>query len=102
MTASGCLDTEAVVLSELSAVDTYLRTGDSVHIAPGDAALSFDPATCVAATTSPVPFTLAGGTGRYAGASGSGTYETVFTMPNCLGPQQSVHIWFEGSLDLAG
>lgn len=98
VTASGCLDTQAMVLSDLEATDTYLRGGDSVHIAPDDAALDFDPATCTASTSRPLRFVVAGGTGALAGARGGGTYDLAFTLPTCVGPQQIVHVWFRGTI----
>lgn len=98
VTASGCLDTVANVLSSLEATDTYLDTGDAVLIAPGDVALTVDPTTCVATNRQPVHFDVAGGTGRYAGARGDGTYDLAFTLPSCAGAQQSVYVWFRGRL----
>jgi hypothetical protein len=100
VTASGCLDTEAAVVSHLEATDTYARTGDAVQIVPADAVLSVNAETCVATNVDPVPFSVGGGTGRYANASGSGTYDLAFPMPGCAGPPQTVHVWFTGSLSL--
>jgi hypothetical protein len=99
VSASGCLDTEANVLFDLEATDTYLGSGDSVRIAPADAPLEVDPATCTATNRQPGRFAVAGGTGRYAGASGDGVYDLAFTLPTCPGPQQSVHVWFQGRID---
>jgi hypothetical protein len=96
--ASGCLDTQANVLSDLEATDTYLG-GGSVRIRPGDAVLNVDRATCVATNVEPVPFTVAGGSGAFATARGEGHYHLAFTLPTCIGPQQVVHIWFHGTLD---
>jgi hypothetical protein len=100
--ASGCLDTEANVLSDVEATDTYLGTGDSVHIAPADAALDFDPTTCTATNRRPLRFEVTGGTGDLTGASGGGHYNLAFTLPTCPGPQQTVHVWFSGHLDRDG
>ncbi len=72
VTASGCLDTEANVLFDLEATDTYLGSGDSLRIAPADVALDVDPATCTATNREPVRVVVTGGTGAYAGARGSG------------------------------
>jgi hypothetical protein len=96
--ASGCLDTQANVLSDLEATDTYLR-GGSIRIRPDDAVLHVDRATCVATNVAPVPFTTAGGSGAFANARGEGHYDLAFTLPTCVGPQQVVHIWFHGTID---
>jgi hypothetical protein len=98
VSASGCLDSEANVLFDLEATDTYLRTGDSLRIAPADVALDVNPVTCTATNREPVRFDVAGGTGAYAGASGGGSYDIAFTLPTCPGPQTAVHVWFRGHL----
>ena len=99
--ASGCLDTEANVLFDLEATDTYLGTGDSLRIAPADVPLDVNPATCTATNRAPVRFDVTGGTGAYAGAEGGGTYDLAFTLPTCPGPQAPVHVWFHGHLETA-
>jgi hypothetical protein len=99
VSASGCLDTQANVLFDLEATDTYLGSGDSLRIVPADVSLDVNPATCSATNREPVRFHVAGGTGAYAGASGGGSYDLAFTLPTCLGPQAAGHIWFRGRLD---
>ncbi len=101
VSASGCLDSEANVLFDLEATDTYLGTGHSLRIAPADVALDVNPATCTATNGAPVRFAVAGGTGAYAGATGGGSFDIAFTLPTCPGPQTAVHIWFRGQLDTA-
>ena len=98
VTASGCLDTDTMVLSDLEATDTYVGSGDSVRIAPADAPLHFDPATCTATNTRPLRFDVVGGTGALTGARGGGQYDLAFTLPTCPGPQQVVHVWFHGTI----
>jgi hypothetical protein len=102
VTASGCLDTRANVIFDLEATDTYLRSREALRIAPDDVALDVDPQTCVGASRQPTGFRVAGGTGSYARARGSGSYTLVMTMPGCLGPQSPAHIWFTGSLATEG
>lgn len=99
VTASGCLATQANVLSQLEANDTYLGSGDSIRIDPADAVLDFDPVTCTASTARPLPFDVVGGTSALADARGGGLYNLAFTLPTCLGPQQVVHVWLHGTVD---
>jgi hypothetical protein len=96
--ASGCLDTQTDVIFDLEATDTYLRTGEAVRIDPENLSLDVDPGTCVAANREPVRFKLAGGSGRYVGAEGAGTYTLAMTMPDCVGPQVPAQLWFEGRI----
>jgi hypothetical protein len=99
VTVSGCLDTTANVLSNLAATDTYARSGEALFIAPADTPLIIDHVTCVATNPQPVRFNVTGGTGRFAGARGTGTYEIAFTLPTCPGLPQQVFVWFRGHLE---
>jgi hypothetical protein len=100
--ASGCLDTREDVLFGLEARDTYVRTGESIVIVPDDVPLAVDPATCVGTNARPAGFDVEGGTGRYAGVDGGGTFTLVMTMPTCAGPQAPAQLWFTGSLTNVG
>lgn len=96
---SGCLDTEALVLSDIESTDTYLRTGDSIDIVPADAPLELDPVACTVTNIRPQRFDVVGGTGALTAARGGGLYDLAFTLPTCPGPQQAVHVWFDGTID---
>jgi hypothetical protein len=68
-------------------------TGDAVE----DYEIAFDPVACTAKATSTGSWTLTGGTGRYAGASGAGTFGGHATLVGsrdargrCLGPDTNV------------
>ena len=98
VTASGCRDTVEQMLFDMEATDTF--ADGALHIAPDDVALVIDPATCVATNAHPVAFTVAGGTGRFAGATGRGTFDLAMTEPGCGAAPQPVHVWFSGRLQL--
>lgn len=68
-------------------------TGDAVE----DYAMDLDQTSCTAKATSTGTWTLTGGTGRYAGATGHGTFEGHATLVgsrddrgHCLGPETGV------------
>lgn len=100
VTASGCLDTEALRLFDLEATDTYSRSGASLKILPDDVELRLDPSTCIAVNRRPVPFKVGGGTGLLEDATGHGTFHIALSYPPCGGTDQPAHLWFKGKLHL--
>lgn len=98
VTASGCLDVEALRVFDLKATDTYVAGGESVSIVAGEFFLIVDPATCVATNAHPVPFEVAGGTGRFAGADGGGRFHFAMNHTPCSGTVSPAHVWFRGQL----
>ena len=52
----------------------HFRTGTVTGVAVEDYDLSFDPISCTAKATGTGTWTITGGTGAYAGATGSGTF----------------------------
>jgi hypothetical protein len=96
VTVSGCLNTATLEAFDLAATDTYIHTDGSVDIAPDDFALVLDPETCVATNTTPVRFTVVGGTGAYKGARGVGHFDFAVNWTPCNGLAQPTHVWFRG------
>ena len=96
VTASGCLDLGALRVFDMEATDTYTATADSIRIEPDDFTLVLDPVTCVATNPLQVAFRVAGGTGSYEGAGGSGHFDFVLNHPACNGLVQPADIWFRG------
>lgn len=99
VTVSGCLNLDTLRVFDLEATDTYVRSGDSVLIAPDDFTLIVDPATCVATNTRPVMFEVAGGTGEYEEARGGGQFDFAVNWAPCNGLTQPTHIWFRGTIE---
>lgn len=97
--ASICLNTETMEVFDLESTDTYTSSGDGISIIPGDFVLVVDPDTCVGTNAEPVPFTVTGGTGAFAG-TGGGFYHFALNWPPCNGRAQPAHIWFDGTLDV--
>lgn len=102
VTASACLDADALTLTDLEATDRYTSGAGSVHIAPGDVALQLDPTTCVATNAQPVPYTVAGGTGAFDGATGQGSFDIALAWPPCGAAPQPAYVWFSGELTVPG
>lgn len=100
VTASGCLDTQALRLFDLQATDTFTDSGASLTIRPEDVNLVLNPRTCVAVNRQPVPFTVEAGTGILEGATGQGTFHLALSYPPCGGAPLPAHIWFQGVLHL--
>ena len=98
--ASGCLNTQTRRLSELRATDTYTRNGDSIDIDIDDFTLRVSPVTCVATNKHPVRFTVAGGSGSLARASGHGHFDFAMPYPLCAGarPPFTAYVWFSGTI----
>lgn len=57
---SGCMNLDTLRLFNLEATDTFVGTGDSIVVAPGEFTLSLDESTCVATNARPVSFTVTG------------------------------------------
>jgi len=93
--ASGCQNPTTGQIFDLVAVDSY-ATGDSVTIAASSFFLVFDPQICVSATAGPVAYTVAGGTGAFAGATGGGVFEFISNDPSCSGVLAPAFVAFAG------
>ena len=98
VTASGCLDTEKLRLFDMEATDTFVSSGDSIVILPGDVDLVLNADTCVAVNRRPVPFRTGSATGSLQGASGQGTFHIALSYPPCGGALLPAHVWFDGTL----
>lgn len=98
--ASGCMNLDTLRLFNLEATDTFVRTGEQIFIAPADVTLTLNQDSCIATNDGPVPFTVAGGTGRYKDATGRGTFDVAMNHPPCNGLVHPVHVWFKGELNL--
>ncbi|HVL32134.1 MAG TPA: hypothetical protein VM600_00965 [Actinomycetota bacterium] len=99
VTASACFNTETLKVTDLEATDRF-SAADTLLIKPADVVLVLDPVSCVATNRHATPFSVAGGTGRYDGASGSGTYHIALNWPACNGAAAPARVWFEGVLNL--
>lgn len=95
--SSGCQNIETGEVFDLVAVDTY-ASGDSVTIEAASFLLVFDPQTCASSNVAPVPYTIAGGTGAFAGATGGGKFDFASNDPNCNGEIAPAYVWFRGKI----
>jgi hypothetical protein len=98
VTASGCVNTDTLRVTDLEATDTYLNGDGTVRITPEDFALALDRETCVASSARPVAFRVAGGTGALAGATGGGHFQIALNWTPCNGRALPAHVWFDGQL----
>lgn len=94
--ASGCLNQSTLQMTDLTATDHFVD--GTLLILPGNVTLTLDPQTCVASNAAAVPFSVGDGTGRFEGASGSGTYHLALNWAPCNGIAAPARVWFEGSL----
>jgi hypothetical protein len=95
---SACTNTTTNIVSDLHATDTYVQTGEQVFIEGDPFVLAPNPAICAAANAQGVPFRVAGGTGRYAGATGHGRFHIASNLTPCNGQTPPAQVWFEGVL----
>lgn len=93
---SACTDTTTNLVFDLKATDTYVQTGDQVFIEGDPFVLVPNPAICTAANAHGVPFRVAGGTGKYAGATGNGRFNIFSNLTPCNGLVLPAHVSFEG------
>ena len=93
---SACTNTTTNLVFDLKATDTYFQTGDQVFIEGDPFVLVPNPAICGAANAHGVPFRVAGGTGAYAGATGTGRFHITSNLTPCNGQTPSSQVWFEG------
>jgi hypothetical protein len=93
---SACTNTTTNLVFDLRATDTYVQTGDQVFIEGDPFVLAPNPAICAAANAHGVPFRVAGGTGKYAGATGHGRFHITSNLTPCNGQTPPSQVWFEG------
>jgi hypothetical protein len=93
---SACTNTTTNLVFDLKATDTYAQSGDSVFIEGESFELVPNPAICAAANAHGVPFRVAGGTGAYAGATGTGRFHITSNLTPCNGLTPPSQVWFEG------
>ena len=98
--ASTCTNTTTGLIFDLKSTDTY-QNGDAVFIETDPFTPVLDPATCVSTNTQAVKFSVAGGTGAYAGATGNGRFHLASNEPTCNGIAAPARVSFEGVLKLA-
>ena len=77
---SACTNTTTNQVFDLKATDTYAGSGDSVLIEGDSFVLTPNPAICAAANAHGVPFRVAGGTGAYANATGTGRFHITSNL----------------------
>jgi hypothetical protein len=93
---SACTNTTTNEVFDLKATDTYAGSGDSVFIEGDRFVLAPNPAICAASNAHGVPFRVAGGTGAYAGATGTGHFHITSNLTPCNGLTPPSQVWFEG------
>lgn len=93
---SACTNTITNLVFDLKATDTYVQTGDQVFIEGDPFVQTVNPANCVATNSHGVPFRVAGGTGAYTGATGTGRFHLTSNLTPCNGITQPAQVWFEG------
>jgi hypothetical protein len=93
---SACTNTTTNLVFDLKATDTYVQTGDQVFIEGDSFVQTFNPANCVATNSHGVNFRVAGGTGAYAGATGTGRFHITSNVTACNGLNLPAQVWFEG------
>jgi hypothetical protein len=93
---SACLNTTTQIVKDLRATDTFTATGDQIFIESDPFVQVVDPTTCVVSTSHSIGFRVAGGTGKYAGATGQGRYEIAGNHTPCNGVTIPNTVWFEG------
>ena len=98
---SACTNTTTNLVFDLKAIDTYVQTGDQVFIEGDSFVQTFNPANCVATNAHGVPFRVAGGTGAYAGATGTGRFHITSNVTACNGLVLPAQVWFEGVIKRA-
>lgn len=95
--SSGCQNIATGEVFDLVAVDTYAN-GDSVTIEASSFYLVFDPQICASSNVDSAHYEIAGGTGAFAGASGSGVFELASNDPSCNGEVAPAYVWFRGKI----
>jgi hypothetical protein len=93
---SACTNTVTNLVFDLKATDTYFQTGDQVNIEGEPFVLMPNPAICAASNAHGVPFRVAGGTGKYAGATGNGRFQIFSNLTPCNGQVLPSQVSFEG------
>lgn len=93
---SACTNTTTNLVFDLRATDTYAATGDQVFIEGDSFVLVPNPAICAASNAHGVPFRVAGGTGKYANATGNGRFNLYSNLTPCNGLVLPSHVSFEG------
>lgn len=93
---SACLNTTTQIVKDLKATDTFTATGDQIFIESDPFVQVVDPTNCVVGTSHSIGFRVAGGTGKYAGATGQGRYEIAGNHTPCNGVTIPNTVWFEG------
>jgi hypothetical protein len=97
--ASACQNIVTNEVFDLISVDTYW-TGSSITILSEPFVLMLNPATCLATNSSPVKYTLPGGTGIFANSIGEGRYHIYVTDASCSGVTLPAQVAFEGKIKL--
>ena len=93
---SACLNNTTQIVSDLKATDTFTATGDQIFIESDPFVQEVNPTNCVVTTSHAIGFRVAGGTGKYAGATGQGRYEIAGNHTPCNGVTIPNTVWFEG------
>jgi len=93
---SACTNTTTNLVFDLKATDTYVQTGDQVNIEGDDFVLEPNPGICAASNAHGVPFRVAGGTGKYANATGHGRFNIYSNLTPCNGQTPPSQVTFDG------
>lgn len=93
---SACTNTTTNLVFDLKATDTYVQTGDQVNIEGDDFVLEPNLGICAASNAHGVPFRVAGGTGKYANATGQGRFNIYSNLTPCNGQTPPSQVTFDG------
>jgi len=92
---SACTNTATGEVFDLKATDTF-QTGDQIFIESDPFLQVVNPTNCSVTNSHAIGFRVAGGTGKYAGASGNGKYHIAGNHTPCNGATVPNAVWFEG------
>ena len=94
-TVSACSNTATGEVFDLKATDTF-QDGSTINIESDPFLQVVDPANCAVTNSHAIGFRVAGGTGKYAGATGHGRYHIAGNHTPCNGATVPNAVWFEG------
>ncbi len=94
-TVSACTNTATGEVFDLKATDTF-QDGSTINIESDPFLQVVDPANCAVTNSHAIGFRVAGGTGKYAGATGHGRYHIAGNHTPCNGVTVPNAVWFEG------
>ncbi len=92
---SACTNTATGEVFDLQATDTF-KSGDQIFIESDPFLQVIDPTNCAVTNSHAIGFRVAGGTGKYVGATGHGRYHIAGNDTACNSETVPNAVWFEG------